>query len=223
MDWWGIALILAIGIAVVVYGYLDDRRRTRERDATLAAPPDRPIPKFEPDDGTPEYLSDLQARKRPARLPAGDLDEAVRAELRDLVTSSAEVPAGLASKRFVTDPSTGWAVAREPLVLICADRVETVRELLPIIERAQRLGRPLVLAAPGMSNVVLDTLAANTTQGHQLCIPVVATSDQLTELAGLTLAQPLDHTDLQAGWAPEESLGSIGTWVSDRSHTWLIA
>ena len=39
MDWWGIALILAIGIAVVVYGYLDDRRKTRERDAAMQAPP----------------------------------------------------------------------------------------------------------------------------------------------------------------------------------------
>lgn len=38
MDWWGIAVILVAGIAVVVYGYLDDRRKTRERDVALATP-----------------------------------------------------------------------------------------------------------------------------------------------------------------------------------------
>ena len=42
-------------------------------------------------------------------------------------------------------------------------------------------------------------------------------------IAALTFAKPLSHTDLQAGWAPDEALGSTGTWVSDRKTSWIIA
>ena len=54
-------------------------------------------------------------------------------------------------------------------------------------------------------------------------MPVVAKAEQAERIAALTLAQPLSHTDLQAGWVPDDALGSIGTWISDRTTSWLIA
>jgi len=223
MDWWGIAAILVVGAGIVVYGYFDDRRKTRERDAAMEAPPKRDIPKFQPTAEPPQYLTELQARTRPERLAKPDLNDKTRKELKAGLASAPTVPAGVASERFVTDSSTGWAVASEPMVAICADRVDTIRELLPLLERAQRAERPLVIAAPGFSSEVLDTLAANTIQGKEQCLPVVVTAEQSEELAGLTLAQPLAHSDLQAGWAPDEALGTIGTWISDRKRSWLIS
>ena len=84
MDWWGIALILVVGIAVVVYGYLDDRRRTRERDAAMAAPPKRDIPRFEPTSEPPQYLSELEARTRPSGLPGTGLVRAMPARAQGM-------------------------------------------------------------------------------------------------------------------------------------------
>ena len=222
MDWWGIGVILAAGIALVVYGYLDDRRKTRERDAAMQAPPKRDIPRFEPTEEPPAYLSELQARTRPARLPGTDLTEAVRTELEGALTAAPSIGAGVRSKGFVTDAPTGWAVATDPVVAVLADEVHTVRELLPLLERAQRAGRPLVLVAPAFGEEVLDTLAANTVQGKEQCLPVVVDAEQSARVAALSLARPIPRADLQAGWVPDGALGSIDTWISDRTTSWLL-
>lgn len=222
MDWWGIAIIVVIGAAVVIYGYVDDRRKTRERDAAMQAPPKRDIPRFTPERQAPEYLSELQARTRPEKLPSTDLTDLKRTDLRAAQAEAPSVAAGMASKSFVTDSPTGWAVASEPLVAVLVDRVDTVRELLPLLERAQKAGRPLVLVSPGYSDEVLDTLAANTVQGKEQCVPVVVNAEQSERILALTMAAPLLHTDLQAGWVPDAALGTVDTWISDRKTSWLV-
>ena len=80
MDWWGIVVIVVVGVAVVIYGYFDDKRKTRERDAAMQAPPQRDIPRFHPTNPAPEYLSELKARSRPDKLPSTDLDDATRTD-----------------------------------------------------------------------------------------------------------------------------------------------
>ena len=222
MDWWGIALILVVGLAVVVYGYLDDRRRTRERDAAMAAPPKRDIPRFEPTSEPPQYLSELEARTRPSGLPGTGLTDQQRSDLKTSVDAAATIRAGIPDDRFITDAASGWAVASDPVVALCGEPVLTVRELLPVVERAQRAGRPLVVAAPEFSTEVIDTLAANTVRGKEQCIPVVVTADQSAQITEHTLATALQHSDLQAGWVPEAALGTVETWVSDRNRSWMV-
>lgn len=222
MDWWGIALILVAGIAVVIYGALDDRRKTRERDAAMTAPPNRDIPRFEPTAEPPQYLSELEARTRPTGLPGSDLSDRQRADLKVAVNSSPGIKAGVSDDRFVTDVVSGWAVGSDPLVALCAEPLATIREALPLLEKAQRAGRPLALAAPGFEAEVIDTLAANTVRGKVQCIPVTVTADQAAQLTEYTLATPLARADLQAGWVPDESLGTAETWVSSRSRSWMV-
>lgn len=222
MDWWGIAVIVVVGLAIVAYGYVDDKRRTRQRDEAIQAPPKRDIPRFEPKTEAPAYLSELQARTRPEKLASTDLTALTRTDLKAAQAGAPSIATGIPSESFVTDSPTGWAVAGDPYVAVLADRVDTVRELLPLLERAHKDGRPLVLAAPGFGTDVLDTLAANTVQGKAQCVPVVVDAAQAERVAALSLATPLAHTDLQSGWAPAEALGTIGTWISDRKHSWLI-
>jgi hypothetical protein len=223
MDWWGIVVIVVVGVAVVVYGYFDDKRKTRERDAAMQAPPQRDIPRFQPTNQAPEYLSELKARSRPDKLPSTDLNDLTRTDLKAAMAAAPSVSAGLAAKSFATDSATGWAVASNPIVAVLTDRVDTVRELLPLLERAHKADRPLVLAAAGYGTAVLDTLAANTVQGKVQIVPVVVNADQGARVAALTLATPLSHTDLQAGWTPDDALGSSDTWISDRKTSWIIA
>lgn len=222
MDWWGITLILVAGIAVVVYGYLNDRRKTRERDAAMAAPPNRDIPRFTPTAEPPQYLSELEARTRPSGLPASGLSEQRRAELKAALDAAPSIRAGIPDDRFGTDAESGWAVASDPMVALCSESVTTIRELLPLLEKAQRAGRPLVLAAPSFSDDAIDTLAANTVRDKVRCIPVAVTADQSAQLTEYTLAAPLSRADLQAGWAPDESLGTTTTWVSSRNRSWVV-
>ena len=114
------------------------------------------------------------------------------------------------------------AVMGTHVVALCGEPVLTVRELLPVVERAQRAGRPLVVAAPEFSTEVIDTLAANTVRGKEQCIPVVVTADQSAQITEHTLATALPHSDLQAGWVPEAALGTVETWVSDRNRSWMV-
>ena len=128
MDWWGIGLIVAAGVAVVVYGYVDDRRKTRERDAAMLAPPKRDIPRFQPMAEAPAYLSELQARTRPDQLASTDLNALTRTDLLAAQAAAPSVTVGIAAKDFITDSPTGWAVAANPMVVVLSDEVSTVRE-----------------------------------------------------------------------------------------------
>ena len=222
MDWWGIAIILVAGVTVVVYGYVDDRRKTRERDAAMAAPPKRDIPCFEPTAEPPQYLSELEARSRPADLPGSELTEPERADLRTARAAAPGIRAGIPDDRFITDAASGWAVASDPLIALCGEPLLTVRELLPLLTNAQRSGRPLVLVAPAFGADVTDTLAANTIRGKVRCVPVTATADQAAQVTEHTLARALSHSDLQAGWVPDASLGTVATWLSERNRSWMI-
>jgi hypothetical protein len=121
---------------------------------------------------------------------------------------------------FVTDPATGWAVADEPLVAVCADEIATLREILPLLEHARTASRPLVLVAPGFAAVVLDTLAANAVQGLLRCVPITADDEQRAEVVRLTGATELTRTDLRSGWHPETAWGRSPAWVATRRNSW---
>ena len=131
---WGIIAVLVIGTAIVAYGWWSDRVANRRREEALALPPDREIPGFRPEPVHPEYLSELQASIRPSDLPNTELTGESRHELTQRLKGSPTFPAGWTSRAFITDPSTGWCVLREPLVLVCADAIERFRELLPFAD-----------------------------------------------------------------------------------------
>ena len=165
MDVWQIGLIvlIVVGLGLVVFGALWDRNRNRKRAAEMLAPPKREIPRFRPDAPAPHYLSDLQARRPPESAVVTELSADERSALKvriaepDIVT----IKTGYASKDFVTDKSSGWAVLDHPRVLVCADPVETIRELLPVLEPMIMSKTPLVIAAPRLADEVRATLEVN--------------------------------------------------------------
>jgi FtsZ-interacting cell division protein ZipA len=138
MDPWSIGLIVVIvaGLAAIVFGALWDRQRNKRRAAEMLAPPKRTIPRFKPDAPAPHYLSDLQARRRPENAGPTDLSEAERQTIsRQLADpNTVTVDAGYASRDFITDSRSGWAILERPAVLVCGDAIETFRELLGTLE-----------------------------------------------------------------------------------------
>ena len=228
--YWGIVAVLVIGIAVIAYGYLDDRRRTRERNATMQGPPKRDIPGFRPDAPAPEYLSELMARRSPDEVATPN-DVATRlAKARDslhalpaALQEAAAIPLGYPDDGFATDPTTKRAVLANPLVLVAADPVETIRELLPVIEHAKRAERPLVLVAPAIEAPVLDTLRANLVQRHFTSLPLLTDNVTLREeIAEATGATPVSADDLRAGYLPPNTFGTAHTWVASKASSWVL-
>ena len=218
VDPWsvGLAVLVVVGLAAVVFGALHDRARNRRRAAEVLAPPDRVIPHFRADAPAPRYLSELQAR-RPPEDPRPVLDAAGRAEVERQLADGAGtgVAVGWASADFVTDPATGWAVLDEPAVLVCADEVASLRELLGLLERLLLSRTPLVLVAPRVAREVQATLEVNRLRGL-LSVVVVLVGDpaERDALARGCGATPTERADRQAGYLPPTVLGRCRRWVS---------
>lgn len=225
MDPWiiGLVAVVVAGLAVIVYGALSDRRRNARRAAEMLAPPQRTIPQFSPDASTPQYLSELQARRpTPTSKPVA-LTEIERQDLTALLDAptTTTVSAGYASRDFVTDPSPSWAVVTHPRVLVCDDAVDSIRELLPILEKLILSRTPLVIAAPSVSREVMSTLEVNQIRGIlSLVVVVTDSSEQRAEIARATGATVISRSDLQSGYVLPDQLGRCWRWVSDakRSH-----
>ena len=219
MDPWsvGLTVLVVVGLVAVVFGALWDGARNRRRAAEILAPPERVIPHFRPDAPAPHYLSELQARRAPGTAVASGLDADTRAEVRRQLDAGAgtAIAAGWASADFVTDPETGWAVLEDPVVLVCADEVESLRELLGLLERVLMSRTPLVVVAPSLAPEVQATLEVNRIRGLlavvAVLVPDAAERDALARECG---AQPSERTDRQAGYLPSSVLGRCQRWVS---------
>lgn len=216
----GMAAVVVIGVAVVAYGWLSDRTVNRHRAATISGPPDRPIPGRP--DGAAEPTYQLEPDLLAERRYPNALDEAARDAITAQLDDAPALPHGWADEAFVTDPQTSWSVLDAPLVLVTAEPVTTMRELLPVLDRARSQNSALLIAAPGFGDDVLATLAVNAvTQQRALCaitIPPKAAG----ELAQRTGSYPVPRADLQAGYLPPGSLGHCHRFVAGPKRCWVL-
>ena len=228
MDPWtlGLAVLLIVGLALVVYGALHDRARRRRAIEEMQSPPPRTIPRFSPEAPAPHYLSELQARRTRTDVKPTDLSDEDRSALRDQLErpSTVRLPVGYASRDFVTDHPSSWAVLDEPAVLVCAEPVLAVRELLSLLEKLVLANRPLVVVAPAFAAEVLATLEVNVIQRSVVLVAVAAPSvDDRRRASEATGAEPVSHSDLQAGYLAPDALGTCGRWVSAATTSFVLA
>jgi hypothetical protein len=226
MDPWSIGLIMLVvaGAAAIIFGALWDRRGNKRRAVELLAPPPRRIPHFKPDAPAPHYLSDLQARRRPEDAETTDLGEADRESVtRQLADPhTVTVHAGYASKDFITDASSSWAVLEHPAVLVCGDSIETFRELLSSLEKLILSRTPLVVIAPAIAPDVLATLEVNTIRQTMRLLAVICDQADLGTIAAACRAVIIDRSDRQSGYLAPDQLGHCERWVSTARSSHLI-
>jgi len=213
-------VIVAVALALTVYGALSDRAKNRRRAAEMLGPPQRDIPHLPADARSPRYVTEAQARRRPeggapSRAPQEPRDQPLDQPLDQ--PGERALAVGYASADFVTAPGAREVVLEDPLVLVCSDAVETIRELLPALEQALKTGRPLVVVAPAIAQDVLGTLEVNAIQGLVPGVAVLADDavrQQVTEASG---ALPIDSTDRRSGWLDPQALGNAARWTSTRT------
>ncbi|MFT4166335.1 MAG: hypothetical protein QM650_13935 [Microlunatus sp.] len=227
MEGWQIGLIavLVIGVAVIAFGALNDRRINERRRREMLAPPEREIPRFAPDSPTPNYLSDLQAHRPPENAKSTELPDEERANLRAAIQQPGvtTIDGGYASAYLVTDPPTGWSVLRHPNVLVSLEPVTAVRELLGVLDRQLPMNRPLVVLAPAISEELISTFEVNHVRQILTVLPVVTDDPQaLTRIASTTGATPVTRADLQSGYAATTELGSCGIWIATPDRSYLL-
>lgn len=216
VDWIGISIVVVLGVAVVVYGYLWDRTTNRRRAAAQSSPPDRPIPGLAPDAEAPTYIQPKDLK------PDNQADPAEIEALKARLDAAPHLTCGHGPGAFAT-LGPDFAVLEHPLVLIVDGEVTAMRELLPAVAAAHSAAQPLVVIAPAMADEVYQTLEANAL-AHTLdtVAVVVRKPADRNQLAALTGAIPTPIADLRMGWLPASSLGDCGTWVSTARELWVL-
>ena len=226
MEPWIIGLIalVAVGLGVIVYGALHDRARNRRRAAEMLSPPSRTIPHFKADAPAPHYVSELQARRVPPGAEPSDLTASQRAVITTQLSDPATITirAGYASKDFATDRSSGWAVLESPRVLVCADPVTSMRELLTVLEKLIISRTPVALIAPGMADEVRTTLEVNKIRQLIQVVAVTAPDADLRTIAAATDARLIDRADRQAGYLDLDRLGRCARWISTPTASHIV-
>lgn len=236
MDWWvtGLIALCLAGVAVIGYGALRDRHKRQQRLAQLVNPPARFIPQLPADAESPTYLTRAQAHRNPPNPTPGaagnDADTGDATAPHGLVDPGQlgrqlsapgirQVAVGYASADFVTDSAAGRAILDHPRILVSAEPIMAIRELIGPLEHMITDQSPIVIAAPAMDPEVLDTLQVNWIQ-RRLRVLVVLTRDPapIDTICTTTGARLIGRFDLQSGYLADSDLGHCARWVSD-SHT----
>ncbi|MBK8461746.1 MAG: hypothetical protein IPL36_01360 [Nigerium sp.] len=195
---WGIPILLALGVAVIVCGWWWDRRRYRMLG----------------DGFTTE--ADLVGLEPPRAATTG-LDALLAGR-----SGNATIPGGLADPAFLTHRAEGVAVAENALVLVTDADLDDDRLLVDALADAQRDARPLVIVAPRFGFDLLGTLRANLLTGRVAVVPIeLADPGLLARTVDLCGGAVIPDADLRSGWMPPEVWGSAATWVADLNDSWV--
>ena len=72
---------------------------------------------------------------------------------------------GYLSPYFVTDAERMQATLEDPFILICEKKVSSMKDLLPMLERVAKTGRPLLIISEETEGEALATLVVNKLRG----------------------------------------------------------
>ncbi len=81
---------------------------------------------------------------------------------------------GYLSSYFVTDPARMECVLEEVHILIHEKKISAMQELLPLLEQAAKMGKPLLIIAEDVEGEALATLVVNKLRGTLQCAAVKA-------------------------------------------------
>ncbi|MES2735926.1 MAG: TCP-1/cpn60 chaperonin family protein [Verrucomicrobiota bacterium] len=105
---------------------------------------------------------------------------------------------GAVHEDFLSEDNHTVATLCDALVLICPHPVESLRQVLPILEKVAQVNRSLLFVARSFEDEVLSTLRINNSRGLLKCVPVFAPGfgerqlGMLQDLAVVTGAVVLD-------------------------------
>ncbi len=68
---------------------------------------------------------------------------------------------GFLSPYFITDPTRMEAIYEEPLILFYEKKISQVQDLIPMLEKVLKMGRPFIIIAEDIENECLATLVLN--------------------------------------------------------------
>ncbi|HZV04807.1 MAG TPA: chaperonin GroEL [Gemmataceae bacterium] len=136
---------------------------------------------------------------------------------------------GFLSPYFVTDADRMEAVLEDPFILLCDQKINALRDLVPLLEQIAKSGRPLLIIAEDIEGEALATLIVNQLRGVLKACAVKAPGfgdrrkAMLEDIAILTGAQVISSDiGLKLENATLQQLGRAARAVADKENTTLI-
>ncbi len=157
------------------------------------------------------------------------VEESKSTETSYEVVDGLQFDKGYLSPYFVTDPARMETVFEEPLILFYEKKIGNVQDLIPMLEKVLRMGRPFVIVAEDVENECLATLVLNRLRAN---LPIAAVKApgfgerrkaMLEDMATLTGAQFIsEELGLKLENVTPEMLGSCSRLVITKEHTTIV-
>jgi chaperonin GroEL len=136
---------------------------------------------------------------------------------------------GYLSPYFVTNPEKMETELENPLILIHDKKISNLKDVLPILEKAQQTGRPLLIIAEDVDGEALAALVVNKIRGSLKIAAVKAPGfgdrrkamlEDIATLTGGTLISEDQGYKLEAADVPQ--LGQAEKVVIDKDNTTIV-
>jgi len=144
-------------------------------------------------------------------------------------TEGMQFDRGYISAYFVTNPDRMEAVLENPAILITDKKISSIQELLPALEKAVQLGKPLFLVAEDIDGEALATLVVNKLRGTVSVLAVKAPGfgdrrkEMLRDMAILSGANVIsEELGRKLDSVTAEDFGSARRVVSTKDDTTLV-
>jgi chaperonin GroEL len=145
------------------------------------------------------------------------------------VVEGMQIDRGFLSPYFIDDAEKQRAVLEDAYVLVHDRSISAIRDLIPLLERVSREGRPLLVIAEDVTGEALATLVVNTLRGVLKTCAVkapgfgdrrLALLEDIAILTGATVIS--EQTGLKLESVTAENLGRARRIEVDKDNTTLI-
>ncbi len=157
------------------------------------------------------------------------VEEAKTSETSVEVVEGMQFDRGYISPYFVTDTEKMEAVLESPLILIHDKKISTMKDLLPILEKAAQTGKPLLIISEDVDGEALATLVVNKLRGSLKIAAVKAPGfgdrrkEMLEDIAILTGGTVIsEEKGLKLEGAELDMLGSAEKITIDKENTTIV-
>ncbi len=144
-------------------------------------------------------------------------------------TEGMQFDKGYISPYFITDPDRQESVLEEPFVLIANQKIGSVQDLLPILEKVMQTGKPVLVLAEDVEGEALATLVVNKIRGTFASVAVKAPGfgerrkAMLQDIAILTGAQVIsEEIGLKLESVTLDMLGKVRKVVVTKDNTTMV-
>jgi chaperonin GroEL len=157
------------------------------------------------------------------------VEEAKTTETVLEVVEGMQFDRGFLSPYFVTDAERMESVLEDPFILLSDRKIAVLRDMIPLLERVAKSGRPLLVVAEDVEGEALATLIVNQIRGILKGCAVKAPGfgdrrkAMLEDMAVLTGGQLVsEELGIKLENVTVEQLGRAARVVVDKDHTTII-